>query len=127
MSSVDLTAVPVHETTSFGRWQALNKPLGVSAFGISAMVCDPGELFSIAHDESETGQEEAYIVVAGKAHFVIGDDEFDAGPGDVVAVGDPSVNRDYRALEPNTRIVCIGAKPSADNTGFGEWIESGEA
>ena len=127
MSSVDLSTQKVIATTSFGRWQPLNKPLGVTAFGISAMVCDPDEPFSIEHDESETGQEEVYIVVAGKAHFVIGDEEFDAGPGEVVAVADPAVTRDFRALEPNTRIVCVGAKPTAENTGFGDWIGEEEA
>ena len=80
MPVVDLTAHPT-VTTPYGRWQPLNGPLGVAGFGISAIVCDPGEEFDIEHDETESGQQEAYIVVAGRGFFRIGDDEVEAGPG----------------------------------------------
>ena len=63
MPVVDLTAHPT-VTTPYGRWQPLNGPLGVAGFGISAIVCDPGEEFDIEHDETESGQQEAYIVKA---------------------------------------------------------------
>ena len=68
MPVVDLTAHPT-VTTPYGRWQPLNGPLGVAGFGISAIVCDPGEEFDIEHDETESGQQEAYIVVAGRGFF----------------------------------------------------------
>ena len=121
MTSIDLAKHPVTPTT-FGRWQPLNAPLGVTAFGISAIVCDPDEPFSIDHDETETGQQEAYIVVAGRARFTIGEDQVDAVPGEVVAVADPSLNRGFIALEPGTRIVCVGAAPTGKDAGYGEWI-----
>lgn len=106
MTAIDLAKHPVTPTT-FGRWQPLNAPLEVTAFGISAIVCDPDEPFSIDHDETETGQQEAYIVVAGRARFTIGEDQVDAAPGEVVAVADPSLHRGFIALEPGTRIVCV--------------------
>ena len=121
MTSIDLAKHPI-TPTSFGRWQALNTPLGVTAFGISAIVCDPDEPLGIEHDETETGQEEAYIVVAGRARFTVGGDQIDAAPGEVVAVSDPSVTRGFMALEPGTRIVCVGAAPTGTETGYGEWI-----
>ncbi len=121
MSTIDLSTHTV-TPTSFGRWQPLNSPLGVTAFGINAIVCDPDEPFTIDHDESETGQEEAYIVVAGRALFNIGEETVEAGAGEIVAVTDPSVNRGYKALEPGTRIVCVGGKPTGETTAFGEWI-----
>ena len=34
-----------------------------------------------------------------------------AAPGVVVSAPDPAAVRSYRALEPETRIVCIGAAP----------------
>ena len=70
MATVDLTTLPV-KPTSFGRWQQLNGPLGLQAFGMNAIVCDPGEEFDIAHDESETGHQEAYVVVSGRAVFTV--------------------------------------------------------
>ncbi len=104
-----------------GRWQPLNAPLGITNFGVSAVAMEPGEALDIEHDEAESGHQELYIVVSGRARFRLGDDEVEAGPGDVVAVADPAETRDYRAVEPGTRIVCIGAGPGAQEP-FGEWI-----
>jgi uncharacterized cupin superfamily protein len=124
MPSVDLSTHPVTKSP-YGRWQALNGELGLAAFGINAIVCDPGEIIDTEHDESNSGQEEAYIVVAGRAEFRVGSDVTEAGPGTVVAVADTSVTRSFRALEPGTRVVCVGAVPAADAPEFGAWI--GEA
>src|SRR4051794_33044466 len=81
-----------------GRWQPLNERLGVTAFGVNGVVMDPGETADIEHDEAESGHQEVYVVVAGRAAFRIGEEEVEAGPGAVVAVPDPSETRDYRAL-----------------------------
>ncbi|MGN6380681.1 MAG: cupin domain-containing protein [Gaiellales bacterium] len=123
MPSVDLTTLPV-VTTVYGRWQPLNGPLGVTAFGINGMACEPGEDFDISHDEAETGQQEAYVIVAGRVEFTIGSETVAAGPGQVVSAPDPRAVRSYRALEPGSRLVCVGAAPGAEQP-FGEWI--GEA
>jgi hypothetical protein len=101
MPILDLAAAPVTATT-YGRWQAPNDPLGITAFGRSAMVCDPGESIDTAHDETDSGQQEVYVVVAGRP--------------------DPSVPRSFRPLEPGTRVVCVGAAPAADAPVFGGWI-----
>jgi mannose-6-phosphate isomerase-like protein (cupin superfamily) len=124
MPAVDLTSHPA-KATEFGRWQQLNEPLGVSAFGLNAIVCEPGEDIGISHDEAETGHQEIYVVVSGRAEFTIGGERIEAGPGTVVAAPDPSATRDYRALEPNTRIVCVGAAPGEPHP-YGEWIDEAE-
>jgi uncharacterized cupin superfamily protein len=124
MPTLNLSTHPV-TASPYGRWQALNSPLGLTAFGINAIVCDPGESIDTEHDESESGQEEAYIVVAGRAEFTVGSDVTEAGPGTVVAVAAPSATRRVRALGPGTRVVCVGAVPAADAPEFGGWI--GEA
>ena len=121
MGSVNLDDQPV-TATPYGRWQQLNGALNVNAFGINAVVCEPGEELGIEHDETETGQQEAYIVVTGRAAFTVGDQRIEAGPGTVVAAPDPAVTRGFEALEPNTRIVCVGAAPAAESQPFGEWI-----
>ena len=128
MPSIDLASHPV-VPTEYGRWQPLNEPLGLTAFGISAMVCDPGEEFDIEHTEADTGQQETYVVVTGRARFRIGSDHVEAGPGTVVSVPDPQQVRSYEALEPATRIVCVGAAPSpADaDAAYGVWITEGDA
>jgi mannose-6-phosphate isomerase-like protein (cupin superfamily) len=121
MPYVDLSAFPV-TPTAFGRWQPLNAPLGLGAFGINAIECDPGEAIDTTHDETDTGQHEAYIVVAGRAEFRIGLDIYDAVPGTVVAAPDPASTRSFRPLVPGTRIICIGATPVEGAPAFGEWI-----
>jgi mannose-6-phosphate isomerase-like protein (cupin superfamily) len=118
---VDLNAHPTVKT-AYGRWQPLNEPLGVAGFGISAIVCDPGEEFDIEHDETDSGQQEAYVVVAGRATFRIGSEQVEAGPGQVVSAPDPATVRSYGALEPGTRIVCIGAAAGGGDQGYGNWI-----
>jgi len=124
MPVVDLTDHPTVKTP-YGRWQPLNGPLGVAGFGISAIVCDPGEEFDIEHDETDSGQQEAYIVVAGRAEFRIGSEVTEAGPGTVIAVADTAVTRSFRALEPGTRVVCVGAVPAGDAPEYGSWIAEG--
>jgi mannose-6-phosphate isomerase-like protein (cupin superfamily) len=124
VSHVDLSTMDA-KPTAYGRWQQLNGPLGLSSFGLNAVVCDPGEDLGIAHDEGETGHQEAYVVVTGRALFTIGDEQIEAGPGTVVSAPDPAATREYSALEPNTRIVCIGAPQGAAQP-YGEWIDEAE-
>jgi quercetin dioxygenase-like cupin family protein len=117
---VHLSDVPEHAIPD-GRWQPLNLRLGIRNFGVNAVVMDPGDEMDIEHDEADSGHQELYVVVSGRAGFRLGDEEVEAGPGDVVAVPDPSETRDYWALEEGTRIVCIGAGPGAEHE-YGEWI-----
>ena len=124
MPTADLETHPV-TATPYGRWQALNAGLGVTAFGINAIVCDPGETIDTEHDETESGQEEAYIVVAGRAEFRVGSEVTEARPGTVIAVADIAVTRSFRALEPGTRVVCVGAVPAGDAPEYGSWIAEG--
>jgi mannose-6-phosphate isomerase-like protein (cupin superfamily) len=120
LADVPETVIPA------GRWQPLNSRLGIRAFGVNAVVMDPGEDADIEHDEADCGHQEVYVVVSGRAEFRLGDERVEAGAGDVVAVPDPAEKRDYRALEPGTRIVCIGAAPAADHP-YGEWITADAA
>jgi len=117
---VNLAEVP-ETVISSGRWQPLNDRLGITNFGISAVAMDPGDEFDIEHDESDCGHQEAYVVVSGRAAFRIGGEELSAGPGDVIAVPDPGETRDYWALEPGTRIICLGAGPGAEHP-YGQWV-----
>jgi uncharacterized cupin superfamily protein len=117
---VSLSEVRGYEISA-GRWQPLNEPLGIRAFGISAVAMEPGEDADIEHDEAADGHQEVYVVVAGRAAFQLGDEQVEAGPGDVVAVPEPAETRNYWAIEPGTRIVCIGAAVATEYA-YGQWI-----
>jgi hypothetical protein len=110
MPYVDLSALPA-TPTAFGRWQPLNAPLGVGAFGINAIECDPGESIDTTHDETDTGQHEAYIVVAGRAEFRIGLDIYDAVPGTVVAAIRPPPARSGRLSRARASSASVPSRP----------------
>ena len=115
-----LAEVPEVERSD-GRWQRLNEPLGVRAFGVNAVAMEPGDGADMTHDEADCGHQEMYIVVSGRARFRLGDEEVEAGPGDVVSVPDPAETRNYWAVEAGTRIVWVGAAPGNDHP-YGAWI-----
>ena len=122
MPRVDLSEHPVI-ATPYGRWQNLTSSLRLDALGVNAVVFEPGEEIDIAHDEADTGQQEVYVVVSGRAQFTIGDELVEAGPGTVVSAPDPALTRSYRALAPDTRIVCVGSATGTSPQAFGEWIQ----
>ena len=125
MAIIDLRSQPIVQTP-YGRWQPLNGALGIEAVGVNAVVMEPGEQADITHDESDSGHQEIYVVVAGRLAFTLGDEEIIAEPGQVIAAPDRPSPGGYRALEPETRVVCFGVAPVADPHPFGEWIEEAE-
>ena len=76
--------------------------------------------------KTDSGHQEVYVVVSGLAEFTIGGERVQAAPGVVVSAPDPAAVRSYRALEPETRIVCIGAAPGPDHP-YGDWITEAAA
>jgi uncharacterized cupin superfamily protein len=121
----DVNEIPPVKPDWPATWKSVRHHFGITSFGVNAVTKDAGNVLIPEHDESESGQQEAYIVVAGRAEFTVGSDVTEAGPGTVIAVPDTSVTRSFRALEPGTRVVCVGAVPVADAPDFGAWI--GEA
>lgn len=121
MHTIDLTTAAVGPT-EFGRWAALNGPLGLDAFGVNVVEADPDSGVESSHDESDTQQQELFVVVSGRARFTVGGETLDAGPGTAVAVADPAATRGYEALEAGTRVLCIGAQRPAEPPRWGEWI-----
>jgi uncharacterized cupin superfamily protein len=109
--------------TEYGRWQALNAPLGLDVFGVNGFVADVGERVDTGHDESESGQQELYIVVQGSAVITVDGVEHVANPGTLVSAPDPNTVRSIRVLESGTRIICLGGPKSADGEAYGAWIQ----
>jgi hypothetical protein len=61
-----------------------------------------------AHDESESGQQELYLVLVG---FELDGEEARLGRVSAVAVTDPSVRRSATALRGGASLLAIGAGP----------------
>ena len=114
---VNLAEVP-ETAISSGRWQPLNERLGITHFGISAVVMDPGEEADIEHDEANAGHQEAYVVVTGRAGFRLGDEEVEAGPGDIVVVPAGTPHK-FLSRGETHRQISIHPVPRMET----EWLE----
>ena len=113
-SAKPLREVPLieKEAPSDPDWFPLQYHFGVTAFGVNVYVAvAAGDELLDRHDETHSGQEELYLVVAGAARFEIDGEEVRAEAPFVVAVNDPAVMREARALEAGTTVVALGGEP----------------
>jgi mannose-6-phosphate isomerase-like protein (cupin superfamily) len=87
----------------------LRRRLGVRAFGANCWTAPVGEPVIERHSEPN-GDEELYVVLGGRARFVIGEETAEAGPATLVHVP-PDTLREAVAAEPGTIVLAIGVKP----------------
>ena len=96
------------------QWHPLRHTLGIRAFGINAYTAaKAGDLVVEEHTEEALGHEEVYIVLEGRATFVLDGEEFDAPAGTVVHLSDPRVKRVAHAAQDGTRVLAVGGPPDA--------------
>ena len=107
----ELESIPVAEGLV---WHPIRRALDLNAFGINAYTADEvGGHVVERHSEQELGHEEVYIVVNGRARFVLDEAEIDAPAGTIVFVRDPAVRREAIAEEPGTLVLAVGGKARA--------------
>jgi hypothetical protein len=100
-------------------WKPIQHHLGLTAFGINAYTARAvGDALASEHDEASFGQEEVYVVLAGRVRFTVAGESFDAGPGGVLAVRDPALSRAAEALEPGATVVAVGCRPGCFETSW---------
>jgi tetratricopeptide (TPR) repeat protein len=92
-------------------WIPIRRHLDIRAFGVNAWTGDDGANLIGDHNETPTGHEELYVVIAGSARFTVAGDEFDAPTGTIVFVRDPDAQRGAQATADGTTILTAGAKP----------------
>jgi quercetin dioxygenase-like cupin family protein len=91
-------------------WTPVRHLLGIEAFGVNAWHGDrAGDLVIEEHDEEGLHQE-LYVVLAGRARFVVDGTEHDAPAGTFVAV-EPAQTRTAHAAEDGTVVLALGATP----------------
>jgi mannose-6-phosphate isomerase-like protein (cupin superfamily) len=81
--------------------------LGFRPAGVNAWVADTGGQLMPPHEE-DSGNEELYVVVRGRATFTVGDETADAPAGSLVFVP-PQVYRAAVAEEDGTIVFVVGA------------------
>ena len=94
-------------------WAPIRHHFDIRTFGINAWRgAEAGASVITEHEESETGEPELYIVVAGGATFTIAGERVDAPAVTLVWVTDPAAKRTAVATEPGTLVLSIsGAAP----------------
>ena len=110
------------------RWTPVRKHFGITAFGINAYTAtEVGQDVVEEHDEERLGHEELYVVLAGRATFVLDGDEVDVPAGSAVFLRDPKVRRYARAEEAGTTVLALGGKPGQHEISAWEYFFAGYA
>lgn len=88
-------------------FRKVRQALGVTAFGVNAVVYPPGqEGFAHYHDE----QDELYFVHAGTARFEVGGEERVLGPGGLLHVESTTPRKVSNAGEDDLVLLVVGGK-----------------
>jgi tetratricopeptide (TPR) repeat protein len=92
-------------------WVPIRKRFGIGAFGVNAWIAEAEGDEIVGEHAEDTGHEELYVVIKGRATFTVGGAEIDALAGTIVFVRDPETVRGAVAREAGTTILTVGAKP----------------
>ena len=100
---------------------SLRRLLGYRAAGVNAWTGGKGERVVPPHEE-DSGNEELYVVVRGRAAFTVGDETADAPAGTLVHVP-PQTHRAAIADEEGTIVLAVGGTPGRafEVHGWDDW------
>lgn len=124
MSTQPFQVAHFDELEPLGNWLPLRRRLGVAAFGVNAWTGDEGADVIGEHEE-DSGHEELYLVVRGRATFTVGGEEVDAPTGTIVFVRNPGTKRKAVASQAGTLVLTLGAKAGEAYEPLG-WEENAE-
>jgi mannose-6-phosphate isomerase-like protein (cupin superfamily) len=90
-----------------GVFRKVRRELGVTAFGVNALVLAPGV---VSRPHFHEKQDELYFVHRGRARFEVAGDEFELGPGGVVHVESTTPRRITSIGDEDLVMLVVGAK-----------------
>ncbi len=88
-------------------WRLARRTLGAEAFGFNVVDIAPGGELP-AHDESESGQEEVFVVLEGEATIVADDTEHPGPAGTFVRYGSEVKRTVRNHSDAPIRVLLIG-------------------
>jgi tetratricopeptide (TPR) repeat protein len=91
-------------------WRPIRRHFDIRAFGVNAYTAEEAGQRVVEEHREQDGHEELYVVVSGRASFMVEGEEHDAPAGTLVHCP-PGTLRGAFAAEPGTTVVGIGAKP----------------
>jgi hypothetical protein len=92
-------------------WRPVRSRFGIRAFGMNAYTPGASKQIIEEHTEGPNGHEEIYLVLRGRVRFTIDGNEHDLGPGQLVFVQDPFLERGGVALTSDAAVLAVGGKP----------------
>jgi tetratricopeptide (TPR) repeat protein len=93
-------------------WRPVRRRFDIRAFGVNAYTArEAGAQIVEEHTESRPGHEEIYLVLRGRARFIVDGDEHELAAGQLVFVRDPQLRRGAVALDEDTVVLALGGKP----------------
>lgn len=108
----NLSETQLPDSNAERSWWAIRSYFGIGSFGVNAWtVPDAGTNVINDHDEVDTGHEELYVVVDGRATFTVDGEAIDAPKGTAVFVRDPATRRKAIAEDPETTVLAVGGRP----------------
>lgn len=110
MAAYRLRQIDDLPSTFHGAVKLAGDALGVQSFGLQVLDFPAGFSDYPAHDHTEDGQEEVYVVLAGSADFEVAGEPVRAGAGSLLWVG-PESRRDLVAGPDGVRILALGCVP----------------
>jgi uncharacterized cupin superfamily protein len=106
----NINNVPPFKASWSKGWHSIRHHFGITGFGVNAATRAKGESITPEHDEVETGQQELFIVIDGKAEFILDGKKTTLSKGDMIAI-EPEVKRQATALTTPTVVLTVGGTP----------------
>jgi tetratricopeptide (TPR) repeat protein len=91
-------------------WRPVRRHFDIQAFGVNAYTAEKTGQRLVEEHREESGHEELYVVIGGRARFVLDGESHDAPAGTLVHCTSGTL-REAFAEEPGTTVLGIGAKP----------------
>ena len=99
----------------FPKWALARKSLGLQSFGMNVVELPPGETIP-EHDETQTDQEEVFIILSGEATMVINGQDH-AAPAGTFARLDPEPQRTVvNRSDEDVTVLIVSAPRTSGHT-----------
>ncbi|HKG43000.1 MAG TPA: cupin domain-containing protein [Gaiellaceae bacterium] len=106
-------------------WRPVRRHFDIHAFGVNAYTAEEAGQRVVEEHREEDGHEELYVVLTGRATFMLDGEEHSAPAGTLIHCP-PGTLRGAVAAEPRTTVLGIGATPGEVFAPSGwEWVFAG--
>ena len=97
------------EYPSFGEMRSYTGKLGCGQVALTVRRMPPGTGGRGSYGHSHRTQEEVVLVLSGRVTFKIGDDVFDAGPGEAVRMAPSAVRSVHNDTDSDAELILISS------------------